>query len=149
MCSPFRAELRCNRRRPRRRPSSQRPTAQRSIFTWPRVRRAIWPVTRSTAIAMAMASTGNRVSSDNGFAGTIATTLPETPGPGVASFTGLADGTYTVTTNVPENTSVFIYCTDANDAQVPGSFDDTTQSLTVALASGDAITCDWYELPGA
>lgn len=90
-----------------------------------------------------------QVSSDNGFAGTIATNLPETPGPGVASFTGLADGTYTVTTNVPADTTVFVYCTDANDAQIPGSFDDTTQSLTVALTSGDAITCDWYELPAA
>jgi hypothetical protein len=90
-----------------------------------------------------------QVSSDNGFAGTLATTLPETPGPGVASFTGLADGTYSVTTNVPENTTVFVYCTDASDAQIPATFDDTTQSLSVDLASGDVITCDWYELPVA
>jgi hypothetical protein len=90
-----------------------------------------------------------QVSSDNGFAGTIATTLPESPGPGVASFTDLADGTYTVTTNVPADTTVFVYCTDANDLQIPASFDDTSQSLSLALAAGDVITCDWYQLPAA
>ena len=90
-----------------------------------------------------------RVSSDTGFAGTIATTLPTSPGPGIASFTGLPDGAYTVSTSGAEDAAVFAFCTDANDVEVPAAFDDATRSLTLDLASGDAITCDWYVLPAA
>lgn len=86
------------------------------------------------------------VSSDTGYAGTIATTMPQTPGPGVASFTGLPAGTFTVTTSVPDGSDVFVYCTDAEDTQIPASFDDASRSLTLDIVGGEAITCDWYEV---
>jgi len=88
-----------------------------------------------------------QLSSSNGFAGTIATTLPNTPGPGVASFTGLADGAYTIATAIPEGATVVSNCSDANDNEIPTSFDDTTGTLTIDLVGGDAITCDWYAVP--
>lgn len=90
-----------------------------------------------------------RVSSDTGFAGTISTTIPISPGPGIASFAELPAGTFTVTTNSPAGADVFVYCTDASDEQIPASFDDVSQSLTLAIVDGAAITCDWYELPVA
>lgn len=88
-----------------------------------------------------------RVSSDNGFAGAISTSIPTSPGPGVAHFDGLADGTYTVAADVSDSSSVFVYCSDASDNEIPATYDDTSQSLTFDLAGGEAITCDWYEIP--
>lgn len=88
-----------------------------------------------------------RVSGEGGFAGAIATTLPETPGPGVARFDGLAAGTYTVAVDMPAGTSVSLYCSDESDTQVPAAFDDATGAFTVELAGGAVVTCDWYELP--
>lgn len=90
-----------------------------------------------------------RLSSDTGFAGAIATIVPNSPGPGIASFTGLPDGVYTIATQVPADTAVFTYCTDASDLEVPAVYDAVNRALTLDLASGDAVTCDWYLLPAA
>ncbi len=87
-----------------------------------------------------------QVSSDTGYAGTIATTMPQTPGPGIASFTGLPAGTFTATTSVPDGSDVFVYCTDGDNNQIPAAFDDASGSLTLDIAAGAAVTCDWYQL---
>ncbi len=90
-----------------------------------------------------------RVGSDIGYSGVIASVVPVTPGPGVASFSGLPAGFYTVSTDVPADTDSLIYCTDASDTQIPVAFDDAAGAFTLTISAGASVTCDWYELPAA
>jgi hypothetical protein len=88
-----------------------------------------------------------QLSSSNGFSGTIATSVPESPGPGVASFTNLGDGTYTIGANVPVDASFLTYCSDDAFIEVPSTFDDASRTLSLELAAGQIVTCDWYVIP--
>ncbi len=88
-----------------------------------------------------------QLSSSNGFSGTIATTLPETPGPGVASFANLDTGTYTIGASIPSDTSVLTYCSDDAFVEVPATFDDAARTLSLDLTGGQIVTCDWYVIP--
>ena len=78
---------------------------------------------------------------------TSTTTVPETPGPGIATFTGLAAGDYTLQGGPGGDFGrVSLVCTlqpsgDPLDAPVEG----TQASFT--LAAGDDVLCDWYFIP--
>jgi hypothetical protein len=88
-----------------------------------------------------------QLSSTNGFSGTIATSVPESPGPGVASFTNLAGGSYTIGANVPPDADFLTYCSDDAFVEVPSVFDDASRTLSLDLAAGQIVTCDWYIIP--
>ena len=123
--------------------------ARPSMSTWPSARRATLRLRPSTTTAMGTASAASRFSSAPAMAlsGAIATTLPATPGPGVASFTNLGDGTYTIGASLSNVDTVSTYCSDDAFVEVPSSFDETTGTLTLDLTSGQVVTCDWYVIP--
>ncbi|MEZ4530764.1 MAG: prealbumin-like fold domain-containing protein [Thermomicrobiales bacterium] len=88
-----------------------------------------------------------QLSSTNGFSGTIATSLPVLPGPGVASFTSLANGAYTVGASLADRSTISAYCSDDAFVEVPSAFDDATGTLALDLTGGQVVTCDWYVTP--
>lgn len=88
-----------------------------------------------------------QLSSTNGYSGTLASTVLETPGPGVARFTDLAMGTYTVSASLPSHATYFTYCSDDAFVEVPSSFDAANRTLMLDLAAGQIVTCDWYVVP--
>jgi uncharacterized protein YraI len=78
------------------------------------------------------------------------TTVPVSPGPGIVSFNNLAAGTYTVNEDVPGDfTSIFVYCSVSGDpdTQVPFTYRDDIQGIDIELAEGQAVLCDWYNIP--
>jgi hypothetical protein len=78
------------------------------------------------------------------------TVIENTPGPGIAPFTSIATaGTYMLTelgaTDTPL-TPFWVYCSLAtSESSVPFTVVDGGISLDLAL--GDAVICDWYNLP--
>lgn len=88
-----------------------------------------------------------QLSGGNGFSGTLATTLPESPGPGVASFVDLGAGTYTVGAVLPADVSILTYCSDDGFVEIPSVFDEASRTQTLDLSAGQVVTCDWYVIP--
>ena len=88
-----------------------------------------------------------QLSSSNGLSGTVATNLPATPGPGVASFANLAGGRYIIGADIPADSTSLTYCSDDAFVEVPATFDDASRTLTLDLVSGQIVTCDWYVIP--
>jgi hypothetical protein len=88
-----------------------------------------------------------QLSSSNGFNGTLATTLPASPGPGVASFADLGAGTYAIGANLPSDASFLTYCSDDAFVEVPSLFDEINRTLSLELSAGQIVTCDWYVIP--
>ncbi len=88
-----------------------------------------------------------QLSSSNGFSGTVATSLPETPGPGVAGFANLPGGSYTVGASIPADSTSLTYCSDDAFDEVPSTFDDGNRTLSLDLGDGQIVTCDWYVIP--
>ncbi|MCA9833555.1 MAG: hypothetical protein KC435_06405 [Thermomicrobiales bacterium] len=79
---------------------------------------------------------------------TSTTVVENTPGPGIARFTALAAGDYTLAGGPPQDFgSVYLYCSDPanNNAQVETTFADGVGKFT--LAENQSITCDWYFIP--
>jgi hypothetical protein len=75
------------------------------------------------------------------------TTIPEKPGPGIATFTGLQAGDYTLTGGPPGDFGkVSLYCTSQPDgAKVNATIDGTQAAF--ALADNENLLCDWYYIP--
>ncbi|MEZ4531305.1 MAG: hypothetical protein R2855_09760 [Thermomicrobiales bacterium] len=67
--------------------------------------------------------------------------------PGVASFTSLANGAYTVGASLADRPSISAYCSDDAFVEVPSAFDDATGTLALDLTGGCVVTCDWYVTP--
>ncbi len=88
-----------------------------------------------------------QLSSTNGYAGATATILPESPGPGVASFASLGAGSYTIGANLPSDASFLTYCSDDAFVEIPSSFDEIDRTLSLDLSDGQVVTCDWYVVP--
>lgn len=79
---------------------------------------------------------------------TSTTVVENTPGPGIARFTALAAGDYTLAGGPPQDFgSVYLYCSDPanNNAQVETTFADAVGKFS--LAENQSITCDWYFIP--
>jgi len=75
------------------------------------------------------------------------TTIPETPGPGVVSFTELSGGDYTLTGGPPGDFgTVDLYCTRQPGGERIDSPVDGTQA-TLSLLDADTVLCDWYYIP--
>jgi hypothetical protein len=75
------------------------------------------------------------------------TIIPETPGPGVVSFSGLAGGDYTLAGGPPGDFgTVDLYCTRQPGGERIESPVDGTQ-VTVSLLDADTVLCDWYYIP--
>jgi hypothetical protein len=88
------------------------------------------------------------VKGPNGYSNSAKTTVPKTPGPGIAAFDNLDAGTYTITESIPGDTAdTYIYCSMADsDQQV--SFNETNQGgISLKLTDGMAVVCDWYTIP--
>lgn len=75
------------------------------------------------------------------------TTVPQTPGPGIVEFTGLASGAYTLAGGPPGDFgSVRLYCTTQPDGDfVETSLDSTRASFSIG--EGQDLLCDWYYIP--
>ncbi|HET8523998.1 MAG TPA: SpaA isopeptide-forming pilin-related protein [Thermomicrobiales bacterium] len=88
------------------------------------------------------------ISGPNGYSNSAKTTVPKTPGPGIAAFDNLDPGTYTITQDIPGDfNNVYIYCSMANSDQKV-SFNTTNQgSISLKLTDGMAVVCDWYNTP--
>ncbi|MGH2534455.1 MAG: hypothetical protein ACRDJW_19480 [Thermomicrobiales bacterium] len=84
----------------------------------------------------------------NGYANSADTVIINDPGPGIAAFDGLEAGEYVINEDVPNDvTDVFVYCSMAtSDDVVP--FEYTQQGgIALDLADGQAVVCDWYNIP--
>jgi LPXTG-site transpeptidase (sortase) family protein len=68
--------------------------------------------------------------------------------PGAVYFGGPEAGTYTLTESIPEGiTSAFVWdCTGMSGGGVHPTPLVTGNVLTLALGSGDAVTCDWFNV---
>ncbi|MBA2467894.1 MAG: PT domain-containing protein, partial [Chloroflexia bacterium] len=76
------------------------------------------------------------------------TELPQTPGPGIVLFTGLAAGDYTFNGGPPGDFGdVELFCSTQPDNGTPdfGLEDAITGTLT--LAENQHVLCDWYFIP--
>jgi len=75
------------------------------------------------------------------------TTLPESPGPGVATFTNLMGGDYTLAGGPPGDFGhVVLYCTTQPDGtRIDAPVSNTQASLTIE--AGTDVLCDWYYIP--
>ncbi|MGI8484230.1 MAG: hypothetical protein ACR2OU_08200 [Thermomicrobiales bacterium] len=75
------------------------------------------------------------------------TTIPETPGPGVVDFTGLAAGDYTLAGGPPGDFGkVELYCSlQPGGDQIDSPVDSTRASLSIG--GSDTVLCDWYYIP--
>ncbi|MCO5216538.1 MAG: hypothetical protein M9950_10345 [Thermomicrobiales bacterium] len=79
---------------------------------------------------------------------TVSTVVEATPGPGIARFTALPAGDYTLLGGPPQDFgTVFLYCSDpANgNARVDTVFENYVGKFT--LAENQSIICDWYFTP--
>lgn len=75
------------------------------------------------------------------------TTIPATPGPGVAAFTELPAGDYTLAGGPPQDFgSVSLYCIDpSTNEQIDASMEGGIANFTVA--GQQSVLCDWYFIP--
>jgi hypothetical protein len=75
------------------------------------------------------------------------TAVPDTGGPGLLAFTGLAAGSYTLQGGPPgEFGTVVAYCSDQqSDTQIAASVNGTAASFD--MAEGQDVLCDWYFIP--
>lgn len=75
------------------------------------------------------------------------TEIPQTPGPGVVTFTELAAGDYTFSGGPPGDFGeVELYCSTQPDNGEPDyAIDGAVASLT--LAENQDVLCDWYYIP--
>jgi hypothetical protein len=88
------------------------------------------------------------VEGPNGYFAELTTTLPATPGPGVARFTSLEPGSYTIYEDVPGDTgSIFVDCyLDDLVTDVPVTYTET-DGIVMTLPQGGQVYCDWYNIP--
>ncbi|MEJ7837464.1 MAG: hypothetical protein WKF81_01545 [Thermomicrobiales bacterium] len=75
------------------------------------------------------------------------TSIPESGGPGLLSFTALEADSYTLSGGPPGDFgTVFLLCSDQQtNEQITAELDSTQASLDIA--EGQDILCDWYYLP--
>ena len=75
------------------------------------------------------------------------TTVPQSPGPGIAEFTSLPAGHYTLAGGPPGDFgTVRLYCTTQPDGErIDAAIDSTIASF--AIGEGQHILCDWYYIP--
>lgn len=75
------------------------------------------------------------------------TTIPETPGPGVVDFTGLAAGDYTLAGGPPGDFGkVALYCSlQPGGDRIDAPVESTRASLSIG--GSDTVLCDWYYIP--
>lgn len=75
------------------------------------------------------------------------TTLPTTPGPGVATFSDLSGGDYTLAGGPPGDFgSVVLYCsTQPDGTRIPTSVEST--QATFSIDPDTNVLCDWYYIP--
>ena len=67
---------------------------------------------------------------------------------GNVTFSGLAAGTYDVQGGPPGDvTRLNAYCADADDLSTAVPFTDNGSYISLALANGDNVVCDWYITP--
>ncbi|MDQ3654512.1 MAG: PT domain-containing protein, partial [Chloroflexota bacterium] len=78
---------------------------------------------------------------------TATTEIPQTPGPGIVAFTGLAAGDYSFYGGPPGDFGeVELYCSTQPDTGAPDySIDGALASLT--LGENQHVLCDWYFIP--
>jgi hypothetical protein len=78
---------------------------------------------------------------------TATTTMPADPGPGVATFTELPAGQYTLAGGPPQDFgSVALYCSDpATNQPIGATMEGGRASFSVA--EQQSVLCDWYFIP--
>ena len=88
------------------------------------------------------------VEGPNGYFNEQTTTLPATPGPGVALFSSLEPGDYAIYEDVPGDTgSIFVDCyLDDLVADVPVTYTEF-DGVVINLSQGAQVYCDWYNIP--
>jgi uncharacterized protein (DUF2141 family) len=85
-----------------------------------------------------------------GFSDSMNTTLPASPGPGVARFENLDGGEYKVSEDIPGDTATYYaYCSIADsDTVVDFNYDDSTsEAIVLTLGDGKDVVCDFYIVP--
>ena len=89
------------------------------------------------------------ITGPNDYANSAVTTVPVSPGPGVAGFSDLVAGNYTINEDVPGDfTSIYVYCSLAGaDDVVPFTYNEAIQGIDITLAEGQNVICDWYNIP--
>lgn len=90
------------------------------------------------------------IAGPNGFSDSAQTTTPNTPGPGVAKFTGLVAGKYFVAEDIPGDTDTYyVYCSKAeNEDQVPFTYNDKQgEGFDITLTQGLHVVCDFSIVP--
>jgi hypothetical protein len=80
---------------------------------------------------------------------TATTSTSSLGGPGVAAFTGLASGNYTLAGGPPGDFgTVVVYCSnqaDGSNTRIPVQLSSTQASF--AIEDGQDLLCDWYYIP--
>jgi hypothetical protein len=72
----------------------------------------------------------------------------ETDAEGNVVFDGLAAGTYEISGGAPgEFAETVVFCSDADDVSVAWPFVFTGIGISVTVAAGDNVVCDWYNIP--
>lgn len=88
------------------------------------------------------------VTGPDGYAGQATTTIPVSPGPGIATFGQLSDGQYTITQQgISPLDALVVYCSlDDDDIVVPTTVVDTGV-VVLDLPADTGVVCDWYTVP--
>ena len=86
---------------------------------------------------------------NTGHADTATSSVPTTPGFGIAVAAGLPADTYLMSEDIPGDfVSINVYCADApgGGARLPTT-EQGSQTYAIDIAEGQAVICDWYVIP--
>lgn len=75
--------------------------------------------------------------------------VPTSPGFGIAVISGLPADTYTMSEDVPGDfVSLFVYCADSpgGGPRIPTP-ENGSQEFDIELGAGQSVICDWYIIP--
>ncbi len=89
------------------------------------------------------------VGQNTAYTDSATSSVPVSPGFGIAIITGLPADTYTMSEDVPGDfVSLFVYCADSpgGGPRIP-SPENGFQEYDIALAAGQSVICDWYITP--
>ena len=89
------------------------------------------------------------IGQNTSYSASATSSVPVSPGFGIAIITGLPADTYTMSEEVPGDfVSLFVYCADSpgGGPRIPTP-ENGFQEFDIELAAGQSVICDWYITP--